>query len=909
MAFQLVYTSAAKLLDAGRSGYGTVARSKSITPLVVSAIERVSQFANLRGLDRTRVIHVHRRITAGSNRFHILTRIVDAGADYTGRTNHLAHHLVVSQEEAARAAVQGITPADVLRQFPWLDRWDAAARFFDATEDVPLENFRPDGKNSNGQFWAAITGNPAHARLLSWDVAPRTGVLVVPENVDTLHMLAEALAEFGQQSWTRSFTTSLETTDELSELEWIVTTPAAFPEIQSRCGSRTLFDLTQPGTLPTPPAQVIPAPQITLVPDPSGSGTTTPGENPIRIKLADKGSRDASAAVSRSNPKQDQKTQIKLLVGFAALIFVAGLVVFLAIKDQTAPAPKADAITQQASEEPRLTDQQEQAARDLINSGIKKPEADLLVRTAGEDAKKWANFVQNTNNVLNGFNHNFTPDDINKLPQFNLGKEPAGGPSWIESLVSGTEQLRKVPNLKAESIVAQDFVDLANAIDNLNIVLSNGYVRDRPPTKPNREELFDKIALPWLTGMIKLKKFNELEGILNLPDIWDKSKFPTRHQLLETIIDDAFNKEKNPTLDHKRLFGLLGKTQKFDEQLKRIMPANADGTESPDHEKANIFTSSHPNMAEVPAKEIILVSREDIKRGVEVRLLKAVMIAKLGSETIKVKGLKFEVNGVVEDLDSLVATENHFSKYNSKIAFQIYKDGKFAISKDDVDQIDIGFPDKAAVILVDEASAAPYDHKLHFTLGKTGENSVQVGGTLTKRIDEVMPVTVRDSLKITIQPETLKTLEIQRCDDRTWKLTREADIPRSIILPEEEAASVKELLAAYSEAAAATGNTKEDKKKNAEARKTALSKLKEQMDKSFKADQLESLLQEQKLTWTELEKESTGRLVVENCILTILKNTAKPEARPSLEQEIKSIRTLSVRTPNGRVLFRADPNR
>lgn len=903
MAFQLVYTSAGKLLDAGRSGFGTVARSKSISALVVSAIERVSQFANLRGLDRTRVIHVHRRITAGSNRFHILTRIVDAGADYTGRTNHLAHHLVVSQEEAARAAARGITPADVLRQFPWLDRWDGAARFFDATEDVSLQNFSPDGKNSGCQFWAAITGNPAHARLLSWEAAPRTGVLVVRDNVETLQLLSEALAEFGPQSWTRSFTTSLETTDELSELEWIVTTRAALPEIQSRCGSRTLFDLTKPETLPTPPAPAIVIPPANLAR--SLTGATVVGENSISIKIAEKGSRDASAALRRSNPKQDKKTQIKLLVGFAALLFFTGVVVFLVVKDQTGPAPKADAETQPASAEPRFSDEQKQEAKDLVNSGIKESEANLLVKKAGKDAKTLAKFVKDTNNVLNGFDSNFILNDLNKLPQFDLGKEPAGGPSWIESLVSGTEQLRKVQKLKTDSIIAQNFVELANAIDNLNIVLSNGYARDRPPTKPNREELFDKIALPWLTGMIKLKKFAELEGILNLPNIWDKSKFPTRHQLFETIIDDAFNKEKNPTLDHKRLFGLLGKTQKFDEQLKRIMPANADGTESPDHEKAKISIPSHPNMTDVPDKEIILVSREDIKRGVEVRLLKSIITPQLRSDTIKVEGLKIEENGAIENITALNLTGDYFSKFDSKIDFKIHQNGNFSISKDDIDQVDISFPGKSVVILIDKVNATPYDNNLRFTFKIISENVAQIGGTLTKEIDKVMPITVHNSLKITIPLEAVKLFETKRANDGTWTLNRKADNPQAFTLPESDAASINGLLEDYSKASTATGTTQETKQKNADTKKTLLSKLKEQMDKSFKADQLDFLLREQKLTWTELEKESTGLLVVQNCIKKILQITAKTEARPSMEQEIKDIKVLSVQTPTGRVLFKA----
>jgi hypothetical protein len=920
MAFQLVYTSAAKLLDAGRSGYGTVARSKSITPLVVSAIERVSQFANLRGLDRNRVIHVHRRITAGSNRFHILTRIVDAGADYTGRTNHIAHHLVISQEEAARAAARGITPADVLRQFPWLDRWDGAARFFDANEDVPLDHFRPDGRNSGSQSWAALTGNPAHARLLSWEAAPRTGVLVVPAAaVDTLHLLAEALAEFGPQSWSRSFTTSLETTDELSELEWIISTPQAFPEIQSRCGSRTLFDLTHPQTLPTPPVPVMaaaaPATARQDYPgaheaESSVSNTRQPGANPVMVNIAPSGARAAGASLRRSNPKQDKKTQIKLLVGFAALLFFAGLLIILGITYQTAPPSKVSEKTQPLSAEPRLTDQEEQAGKNLVDSGIKKSEADLIVKKAGNDVDMLVRFIKDTNNVLNGFDGSFALNDLNKLPEFKLEKEPAGSPSWVESLVSATAYLRKIPNLKVNSITAQDFLDFANAIKNLNIVLSDGYDQDHLPTKPNREWLFDEIALPWVAKIIKLKKYDELQAILNHTDIWDKSKFPARHQLLERIIDDAFNKVENPDLEFNRLFGLLEQTHEFDEQLTRIKLASTKEAGTTETKKSPPPALAVSMMSGVPDTEIILASKDDLERGVHVKLLNTIIEPHRGEETIKSEGLKIVVNGKIEDITALNSTGNHFYKYGSKIDFQILKNGNFTIPKNDINKVEISFSGKSAVILVDEASAETYDSKLNFTFNKISENSVRIEGTLTKRIDEVMPITVRNSLKITTEPEAVKPFEILRSTDGTWTLNREADHSKSFTLPENDAETIKTLLNTYLDAvayAAANKGTQQVDNNNDNVTKAAWDELKNQLLKSFKEDPMDILLKEQNLSWAILEKENTGEKVVKTCIQKILTNSGKPDARPSPEQEIKSIKSLSVATEKGRVLFKAEP--
>lgn len=360
MAYQLVYTSAAKLLDAGRSGFGTVARSRAIPPLIVSAIERVSQFANLRGLDRSRVIYVHRRIIAGNNRFHILSRIADAGADYTGRTNHLAHHLVVPQNEAVLAAAFNITPADVLQQFTWLKdkAWEGSPRFFTDDDEIPLEQFTAMGLNCTQGAWSKIANNPAHAYLLAGDDAPRTCVLITPDTVAAtdrvyaLDLLAEALAKFKGQSWSRTFTTSLETTDELSDLDWIVTTPASYPEIQSRCSSRQPYDLTdiewlrnwsppelsasdsRPGSSATSGAN---APIIgksnTRIPAPD---VATPSYRPYSNmdRLEDTRSKVMSKSQRRTKQSRDRTSKIMVAAKAALIVIVALLVVAFLIGNQ-----------------------------------------------------------------------------------------------------------------------------------------------------------------------------------------------------------------------------------------------------------------------------------------------------------------------------------------------------------------------------------------------------------------------------------------------------------------------------------------------------------------------------------------------------------------------------------------------
>ena len=260
MALQLVYTSAPKLLDAGRSGFGVVARSKSLPPLAANAIERFSKYANMQGTDRSRIVMAHRKVTIGSSRLHVLSRIRDSGSDHTGRTNHIAHHLIFSPLEIRQAIAQRLTPADVFAQFTWLDRWEGAPKAYDSSADVHIGNFLPNYSATRRAAWTATTGEPLHARLLAWDGAPKSGSLIFPAGIGTLPLLGEALAEC-QNPWEKTFTTSLEPTDELAELDWVLASQSDASAI-SRVSSRTVFDISRPLDLPVPTEAPLPKPDV-----------------------------------------------------------------------------------------------------------------------------------------------------------------------------------------------------------------------------------------------------------------------------------------------------------------------------------------------------------------------------------------------------------------------------------------------------------------------------------------------------------------------------------------------------------------------------------------------------------------------------------------------------------------------
>ena len=256
MAWQLIYTSAPRLLEAGRSGFGTVARHRQISPLLVSAIERASQFARLSGLSADRVIFAHRIIAIGGGRFHVLSSIRDAGADYTGRTNHIAHHLIAEPREIARLGADGPSPADVLLAMPWVSTWDEHPRHLEAADEIALADFAP-GVRTDGVSWGGVTGDPADAWLLANGEASRGAYLIVPTRVDLRELLADSFRLVADHAWPHGFITSLQPSDEASDFRWIGIENDSPLRSHASASARLVLDLTSPSSLPAPEVPVI----------------------------------------------------------------------------------------------------------------------------------------------------------------------------------------------------------------------------------------------------------------------------------------------------------------------------------------------------------------------------------------------------------------------------------------------------------------------------------------------------------------------------------------------------------------------------------------------------------------------------------------------------------------------------
>ena len=256
MAFQLIYTSAPRLLQAGRTGFGTVAKHPAIRGGLQSEIERFSQFSRQEGLKMDRVIFQYRCLSITGAGFHVISRLKDAGSDYTGRTNHIAHHVIFTSAEAHAATVAGITPADVIfnlnaRMF-WCDSWHVAPIEFGPEEEISLTSLSPV-ISLPATYWHELTGTPDSATILApGQTAESCWVIYAPGHGEQLLALLGESLLLHPNPWRVSFANEFQPTDRVEEIAWrgIPTdSPLCLTASQS---VRPILDLTRLETLPPP---------------------------------------------------------------------------------------------------------------------------------------------------------------------------------------------------------------------------------------------------------------------------------------------------------------------------------------------------------------------------------------------------------------------------------------------------------------------------------------------------------------------------------------------------------------------------------------------------------------------------------------------------------------------------------
>lgn len=327
MAWQLIYTSAPRLLEAGRTGFGTVARHRAVSGMLVSTVERFSQFARLPGHDPRRVVHTYRILTVGSGNYHVFSCLQDAGSDYTGRTNHLAQHVIAEAREIRALSASGLNPADILLAIPWRSTWAEAPRFLDPAEEIDLAGLRPATTNA----WTSATGNPAYARLLCTPQALKGCYLIPPQGVNALELFREAMLEAPEGGWQTSFTTTLEPNDDVGDFRWIGLPSGSPMRAQAETSNRPLLDLTQPSKLPAPPEPPVQPAPMRLEPEAAvalQAEPAMPTRSPDKVSLKRPAAQPIQAATMGGwSPETRKAASKKSSNGLLVAIVIVSLLV------------------------------------------------------------------------------------------------------------------------------------------------------------------------------------------------------------------------------------------------------------------------------------------------------------------------------------------------------------------------------------------------------------------------------------------------------------------------------------------------------------------------------------------------------------------------------------------------------
>lgn len=248
MSQELIYTSAPRGLKPGTRGFCTVVCTRQMGQPLAERLESLSGYRQLFAAHDAQatlnpVIHSHLILAIGGRKHHVLSRVSDAGLDYTQRSNKFAHHVALDATELPPGG-----PAWLLTQPGFMQtEWDGEPKLL------------PSGRRPPGGFdppavcrrWQELTGDAGWAGVLAETAigpSPRAACLFFRPGQELLPLVAEALALLPlQQRWSVTFSTWFTKLPPGVDCQWrflLVDSPEAK---QARRQQHTLLiDLTAP---------------------------------------------------------------------------------------------------------------------------------------------------------------------------------------------------------------------------------------------------------------------------------------------------------------------------------------------------------------------------------------------------------------------------------------------------------------------------------------------------------------------------------------------------------------------------------------------------------------------------------------------------------------------------------------
>jgi hypothetical protein len=251
MAREIVITSVPRGVKLGRTGFQVAMQTAGMRDDVAGVLEKMAGYRHLpAGAGPNPVCYFHRVARTVAGQMHVLGRIVDAGVDFSNRSNKLAHMVVL--EATDLSAVAAASPAAVLAAI----EGRLAATWMGAPEDrrqpFALAGISPSQPVPCG-LWQQVMGDAGWAGVIAERALRNEPTLLVgPDSSPAscrrmLALFTEALAIVPPtKRWLVTFDT---TTLQADGILWRGTY-AGSPESQATQAGVLIVHLSKPQPLP-----------------------------------------------------------------------------------------------------------------------------------------------------------------------------------------------------------------------------------------------------------------------------------------------------------------------------------------------------------------------------------------------------------------------------------------------------------------------------------------------------------------------------------------------------------------------------------------------------------------------------------------------------------------------------------
>jgi hypothetical protein len=213
VSLELIYTSVSRGLSPGSSGFCTAAATGGMSRQVMGKLEALSGYsfhfnisdpkANLNPVD-----YAHTQVRIGSETLSVLSRVAFCGADYSGRTNKIAHHFLLERGEQLPGG-----PAWMMRQ---MAQKTFVAAYSGEPKNLPKRDLRAafpatPGPAGPATTWQITTGDAGWAGMLvkAFRENPKVPAFVVfSPGQELLPLFEESLAVLpAEERWQVGFAT------------------------------------------------------------------------------------------------------------------------------------------------------------------------------------------------------------------------------------------------------------------------------------------------------------------------------------------------------------------------------------------------------------------------------------------------------------------------------------------------------------------------------------------------------------------------------------------------------------------------------------------------------------------------------------------------------------------------------